>query len=157
MKVWLSITFAKSVCSCSQVQLHVCNWCLQDRCAAAFEAFDTALLHHHGTQQLASLSEEEQQEVATTKAQLRDELSRIAAAAVQQVKAAATARRRSASDRVPKHQQQQQAAEAVLRGFKAQLQQIEDDCTDVAAAKQACKVCRLLPVGMQDNPTIYAP
>lgn len=130
----------KPGCSSSKLLLRVCNWCLQDRCTAAFEAFDTALQHHHGTQQLGSLSEEEQQQVAATKAQLREELSTIAAAAVQQVKAAATAKRRSASDRDPKHQQQQQAAEVVLREFRAQLQQIEDDCADVAAAQHACKV-----------------
>jgi hypothetical protein len=101
------------------------------------EAFDSALLRHHTT----IATDGEQQQIAAAKAQLDSELSTIAVTAVQQVRAAAAAaaaRRQSAGDGASR--EQEQAAEAGLVAFKAELQQVEDDCADVAAAQKACKV-----------------
>lgn len=111
---------------------------LQERRESAYEAFDAALLRHHNP----IATDEEQQQVSAAKAQLDSELSTIAVAAVQQVRAAAAtaaARRQSAGDGASR--EQEQAAEAGLLAFKAQLQHVEDDWEDVAAAQKACKVC----------------
>lgn len=111
---------------------------LQERCKRVVEAFDAALLCHHDM----GAGEEQQQQVLVTKAHLDAELSRIAAAAVQQVRAAAAAAaaRQQAGAGGMSKQLEHTAAESALQAFKAQLQQLEDDCTDAQAAQQACKV-----------------
>lgn len=112
---------------------------MQERCRRAVEAFDAALLCHCG---IETGKQQQQQRVLATKAELDAELSRIAAAAVQQVRAAAAAAaaRHQAGAGGMSKQLEHTAAESALQAFKAQLQQLEDDCTDPQAAQQACKV-----------------
>jgi hypothetical protein len=95
------------------------------------------LLQHHGS----ITTEAEQQQVAEARTELQQQLSDIAATAVQQVKArAASAAARKQAAEGGQAKQQEQAAAAVLQSFVEQLQSVEDGCTDVAAAQQACKV-----------------
>lgn len=117
---------------------------VQERSESAFKAFDAALARHH-----SCTTDAEQEQITAAKAQLESELSTIAAEAVQHVKAAAAAaaaRKQAAAGTVSS--EQEQTAESVFEEFKAQLQMVEDDCADVTAAQQACKVSHVLRLGL---------